>query len=302
MAIVVPNGKYQVDNTGTTVVSGPTSGDWTTVPATWAGYTGWLTAPSTLTWLSNIVDMGSVLTFTIEIQANIAGTVTYHVYTSSTGDFAGEETTVTINEGDTDIPAFTGRFVLIGIEVAYVNSEGIPTIRSFKYIASTNTNTVYLSDINTADLDGITSNKELVFDRGSSKVVNISLTGHKADEYFVADYVSNLIPTFTNCSEIAPPPDPTDFDPGWNPGDPSPPGYDEAFYLWQVENCDVTYSGESTELYIESPRIPLGGIVSKGSVPIIAFTLNNEFTEAVFDATLTILPKQSMSGRNLVLS
>lgn len=193
MAILTVNGVLNENTiTGLTTVVAPNSGSWSDLSGeTWDQWFRWQNdTATTLTWLTNIVDFGESREFVIEIDADIAGTATYYVYTSDTGAFAGEQTETTVAPGASGIQSFSGRFLMIGISVAYVPDAGAPEIRAFEFTANLNTISIYLNNQNTADLSGTTDAKTLPLGRTVSKVLNGQLTSTATGgEYVVTDYV-----------------------------------------------------------------------------------------------------------------
>lgn len=259
MSIITPSGKFITDETGKSIVVGVSTDQWSQ-KTSWSTYRKWIETATDLKWLTPGLDLGSVVDFVIVAEISCIGTPTYRVYTSNTGAFAGEETTISITTTSSlNNVYFTGRYVMIGIEISANESEGIPVLESFNYTASTRGNMVYLNDVYTGDLDGEISAKQLELPKGASKVVNISITAHRGDGWVEPDY----------------------FTP-----------YDDLGYPYLAD-----------EVYIEEPKIPVAGIVSKtAAAPKIAFTLNEEFTQSTFDAQLYVLPVMSVSGKNIIVS
>lgn len=259
MSILTPSGVFITDETGRSIVVGTSSDQWSD-KTSWSTYRRFTETAADIEWLTPGLDLGSVVDFVISAEISCIGTPTYTVYTSSTGAFAGEETEISIVPGGSLSGVFfTGRYVMIGITITANESEGIPVLESFNYTASTRGNMVYLNSVYSGDLDGTVSARELSLPRGASKIVNVSLTAHKADGWVEADY----------------------FTP-----------YEDLGYPYLPD-----------EVYIEEPKIPVAGIVSKNAIsPKIAFTLNEEFTESTFDAQLMVLPVMSRSGKNITVS
>ena len=186
--MITPNGRYTVDNTGTVTIVAPNSGEWSDYTS-WEDWNSWLAEPEpTLRWLTPTVDLGRSTGFCINTDLVCSGTVTYYVYTSNTGAFAGEEIETVVEEGDTNITAFSGRFVIVGLEIDRVESEGIPTIFSFSWTSSSRSQTVYLNGVNSTDLSGKTQSRVLNIGRPTAGVLNIQLTPYITDPYVVDGY------------------------------------------------------------------------------------------------------------------
>jgi hypothetical protein len=84
-----------------------------TSSTSWDNLTSWNPAPADpLIWVSEPSDIGTIGYFNISISSNYVGDLQkYEIWTSTTGAFNGEETKYTINNGDTNVTAFYGRYV-----------------------------------------------------------------------------------------------------------------------------------------------------------------------------------------------
>jgi hypothetical protein len=190
----------------------PTSTGWlnqrenTVVPnntGTWADLTSWDTFTQWATEPANplvynifpIIDLGSIQTFNLKIITVATGLVSYSVFTSTTGLFAGEETETVINQGDDGIPAFSGRYVVITVRVTVTG--GVNVIQGVEYITSQGAvNTISLGDVNTSTLSGTSSARTLTLTRSIGGVTNIQITPKAVASYAVDLYVSST-PTST---------------------------------------------------------------------------------------------------------
>lgn len=187
MALLTPNGALETLADGTQRVVSSNTGTWADLTS-WQTWSSYQTSPATLNWLSEPLDFGVVDTFTLSITADCVGVVTYTVYTSNTGVFGGEETTTVVNEGDTDVPAFTGRYAIIGITV---DGAGVaPAINSFDYRASTERLNFALNNIQSSELSGTNAARTLVLPQTVSAVTNIQITAHVEDLYFADSYIA----------------------------------------------------------------------------------------------------------------
>ena len=83
----------------------------------WANFRSWnITPANPLIWVTDRFDFGRIGYFNIKIDAYYTGQLQkYEVWTSNTGEFAGEETYHVITEGDTHIPAFLGRYAVVAV-------------------------------------------------------------------------------------------------------------------------------------------------------------------------------------------
>jgi len=162
-----------------------------TVYSTWDDWNSWVGTPTTpLTWLTDVVDLQETGSFNLTWEIECSGTPTFTIYTSNTGSFSGEETTTTINVGDTNIAAFTGRYCAIFISVAEEAASGIPEITTFEFEASGNRFDIQQFDINSVNLTGSASARQINMPRDVSKVLAMNITA-QASNYMDADYVAD---------------------------------------------------------------------------------------------------------------
>lgn len=192
MAILTPNGFIETQEDGTQRIVAPNTGTWNDLSGstwdTWRSFT--LTPAATLTWLTEIADLGEQTFFTVTTTADIVGNVTYYVYTSSTGEFAGEEDTTVIVPGDENIFGFFGRYCMIGISVDYDPGQGDPAIRAFDFTCSGKFLTLLISNQNSSELDAYGSARVLPMPKPISRVINAQITTHISEDYVAADYVA----------------------------------------------------------------------------------------------------------------
>lgn len=134
------------------VVAGSNSTWAATSSTTWDNLTTWNLVPADpLIWVAAPVDLGVVDYFNIKVSADFQGDLRkYEVWVSTTGAFNGEETKFTINEGDSNIPAFYGRYVAVG---AWVYKGGNNAeLYDLQITASTFNLDISRVDINTSTL------------------------------------------------------------------------------------------------------------------------------------------------------
>ena len=108
------------------IVAGSDSTWSATSSTTWENLLTWNPAPANpLIWAAAPLDLGVVGTFNVNVDSVYQGDLQkYELWTSTTGAFTGEETLYTINEGDTNVTAFYGRYVLVA---AWIYQAGAPT-------------------------------------------------------------------------------------------------------------------------------------------------------------------------------
>jgi hypothetical protein len=173
------------------------SGTWTTA-ATWNAFTSWAMSPSTLVWAVEPVDLGSVKTFNLKIQTEAVGLVSYNIYTSTTGAFAGEETITSIAQGATGVAAFTGRFVWI--EVTVTRTAGVNVLYSIDFSITEQANKFSLNDVDTSTLSGTSAARTLTLPKTVSSVTNIQITPKTVANYTLLTYVTD----YPTCNTVLP--------------------------------------------------------------------------------------------------
>lgn len=166
----------------------PDTGAWTTA-ATWSAFTSWAMLPGTLVWAVEPLDLGSVQTFALRIETDAVGLVSYTIYTSTTGAFAGEETITSIAQGATGVAAFTGRFVWI--EVTVTKTAGVNVLNSVNFSIVQRVNKFSLNDVDTSTLSGTSSARTLVLPKTVSSVTNIQITPKTVANYTLLTYVTD---------------------------------------------------------------------------------------------------------------
>lgn len=194
----VANSKIVASSTGTwdQLGAGDSAGE--NAIQTWDEWLSWNFVPNTtVTWASEAIDFGTASWVTANITIDCSGSPTYTIYASTTGEFAGEETSVTFTEGDEDIAAVYGRYIILYISVEYVPSEGVAEIRSFTWSASGARTNAFEYDLNSADLGGVQTARELVPPRKFSKLLTMRITpissNYVADNYVANGYVVDPI-------------------------------------------------------------------------------------------------------------
>jgi hypothetical protein len=180
-----------VDDSG--FIKPESQGGWYQLAGTaWSQWTNFTLNPLPIKITSPLIDLGRVDYFTINIDADLDGTVEYLVYVSENGQFAGEETETFIKDGDNNIPAFYGQFIYV---VARADSEEfrrmtITTDKTLKYLT--------LNDINSSTLSGTNTARQIPMPETVSAITDIKISVKATTPYAVNLYVSD-----TATSEIA---------------------------------------------------------------------------------------------------
>jgi hypothetical protein len=156
-----------------------------TTGTTWDNLLSWNPTPvNPLIWVTEPIDFGTTDYFNVSISATYTGDLTkYEIWTSSTGAFNGEETKFTINEGDTNVTAFYGRYVRVA---AWVYQTGSTTnLQDLQIKLTSQAIDISKSDVSSSGLPTWTSidstatvglARVLDIGRRVSAVVNVHLT------------------------------------------------------------------------------------------------------------------------------
>lgn len=170
------------------------TGAWSdyTVWDTWTSWTG--TPADPLIWVSDVVDLGEVRSICLKIITQAQGEVSYDVYTSTTGAFAGEETLTSIAHGATGVPSFTTRWFAVAVKVAA--TSGVNILNGFEITTSEQTISFDYNGLDTSTLAGTSSNRTLTLKRTVSQVVDLQITPQAVTAYNLDVYVTNT-PTST---------------------------------------------------------------------------------------------------------
>lgn len=163
---------------------------------TWDDWNQWLFAPADpLVWIADVIDLQQSQDFVLNIVTTATGIVSYRVYVSTTGVFAGEETDTVIAPNATNIAAFTGRYVLVAISVA--STTGLHTLENVEIRAFDATLDIKLNAVNTSTLPGTVNARQLVLPRTPSKVIHMQITPQQVQSFNIDAYVTQL-PTSTH--------------------------------------------------------------------------------------------------------
>lgn len=151
----------------------------------WSTFNSYVNTFLPIRWTSNLIDTGEVAYFNIAISSEFEGSVFYRIYVSETGDFTGEETEYVIEDGDSNISAFYGRFL-------YVTAECSGTTLSKMQITTDKQVVEYTyRDLDTSTLSGSSSQRTLNLDNPISLITEMVITPRAASPYAVDLYVSN---------------------------------------------------------------------------------------------------------------
>ena len=153
------------------------TGTWANL-STWDSWTGWINLPANaVTVSSTITDRGSIGYFNIRTEIEALGNITYRVFASTTGNFAGEETITSITSGTSNLAAFYGRYYTV--EASAYSTGELPRIDSFVVTDTDQRLTLIYSDLETANLTAVGSGRRIDLGRVVSAVTTVQLTVHE---------------------------------------------------------------------------------------------------------------------------
>jgi len=222
----------------------------------WSNFSDYRGVLAEIIWTAPLIDVGELKYFTISTDAEFDGTMSYEIYTSSTGVFKGEETKTTVVEGDFDIAAFYGQYVYVTARVS--GSE----LRNLNITTSSQTSTRTLRDIDTSTLGGTISARAIPLSRPVSRVMNIVISPKTTTAYAIDLYVSN-----TATSEVLIP---------------------------------MVVSKADAEPYFVNDYIVTDYYVEGSTPSFVLYGLDNQARNGIVDINLEVLPRQIMTGGNIV--
>jgi hypothetical protein len=190
--MAIPNQSGYYDNS-TGLIRPASSDTWDDHSGyTWDNWTSWDKPGNTIVWYQPVVDLipYGVSNFTLNITTISTGLVSYKIYTSPNGLFRGEETETIINQGATNVPSFSGKFVLVVTTCTYNNQPLTLGTCTITPIAS-NVLEMRYSDLDTSTLAGTSSSRTLPLSQTVSQVVDILITPHEVTSYALDLYVSH---------------------------------------------------------------------------------------------------------------
>lgn len=193
MAIPLPTGQL---DTVTGEVLPLDSGTWTDIADyTWDNWTNWSTDTAEyMLWAMPMIRMPVAQDFNLKIICDADGSVDYLVYTSTTGEFAGEETETIILNGDADVVGFNGLFVVVVAKVW--KTIGVNKINNIQVTTTNRTTGETQIDVDSSTLAGSISSRQISLTRTYSKITDITINAHAVTSYTQDVYVTEY-PTST---------------------------------------------------------------------------------------------------------
>lgn len=170
----------------------------------WGQFTNYIQTYQLLRWTAPRVDLGAVQYFTLNIEAQFVGTLSYLIHVSDTGLFQGEEQEYYIQDGDVNVPGFYGRYCYV---TAVLNGTELEQIL---ITADTSVRTYEIVNVNSSTLSGSITARQIPLPTPVSQIKDIHIQVRSAAVYPVNLYVSDtatsevLIPVIKSKSNTAP--------------------------------------------------------------------------------------------------
>lgn len=161
--------------------------------STWATWNKWAYEVSNqIIWVTDVIDLGlNPQTVNLKITCEAEGTVSYKVYTSPTGVFAGEETLTTIAHGATNVPAFKANFMRVVVYCDAANDID-PSISEITIETNTPKATeIIINDLDTSTCAGTNTARIVPLPVSVGTIIDMKVTPHEVTAYPLDVYVSN---------------------------------------------------------------------------------------------------------------
>jgi hypothetical protein len=188
MTIPAQSGYFDSNNG---VIRPVSSDTWTAHSGkTWDDWKSWDTPVSTIVWYSSIVDLGQSKSFTLNITTVTTGQASYQIYTSNTGQFAGEETLTTVASGATSVDSFTGQYILVVVTCTYVSTQ--LTLNNITVTPVVGVvNEIRYKDLDTSTLAGSNTARTVPMSQSVSQIIDVLITPREVTSYALDLYVSS---------------------------------------------------------------------------------------------------------------
>lgn len=181
------------------------TGSWSSLAGTtWGTFGSYANQTQTIKWTAPRIDLGAVQYFTLNIQSEFIGELSYLIHVSDTGIFGGEQSEYYIQEGDLNVNSFYGQFVYV---TAIVKGD---ELRRMTITSNTNTVSYRIPNVNTSTLSGTATARVIPLPTSVSSIKDINIEPKAATPYAVNLYVSDtatsviLIPVVVSKSATAP--------------------------------------------------------------------------------------------------
>lgn len=173
---------YVDSNTGYVRAIG--SNRWSAL-STWADFRAYAQTFQQIRWTSDLIDVGEIKDFTMKIETDYDGSLFFIIDVSDTEIFDGLARQYIVENGDYEVPAFTGRYVYV---TAVVDGA---EFRRMTITTNSNKSSRVYANIDTSTLPGSVSARNFVLPVPVSKIVEIQIQPKEPTSYAVDLYVSN---------------------------------------------------------------------------------------------------------------
>lgn len=204
------------NNTGyydyeTQTIYSASTGNWNGLSSTtWANWTRWAyTTNDQIIWRCQPIIRPNPTSQNLTIICVADAVVSYKIYTSETGAFAGEESLIEVPTGATNVPSIKATYTLV---VAYADKILNPPTITFLQAQFVDpvTRTLTLNSLNTSTLGGSQTARVLPVPAGLGTILDIKITPQEVTAYALDVYVTNtptstyLIPKIISKASAAP--------------------------------------------------------------------------------------------------
>lgn len=195
-------GKYYPNSTST----------WDGLDATaWDDWTVWpYETESQIVIHMPVIRLSDIKNFCLNFDTESTGEVTYQIYTSISGAYAGEEVEHIILPGATNVPSFYGWTCFV-VVVADKTGDPLEVGNMSGNIYDSVTNEIIFTALDSSTLEGSITERLIPLSTAISKIVDMKITPHEtASPYNLDVYVTNtptstyLIPKIVSTSNTAP--------------------------------------------------------------------------------------------------
>ena len=147
---------------------------------TWGSWTSWNNqAANSMVVVGNVQDRGKTGYFNIKTSADVIGNISYQVFTSNNGAFAGEEMITNVSPNTSNLNAFYGRYYSVVANVT--DPAGQIQLRSLNVTSTDSRFDIQFNDVDTSALEAGPNNsgsRVLPLNRTISAVTNMQVSSH----------------------------------------------------------------------------------------------------------------------------
>lgn len=181
------------------------SASWRNLAGTnWDSFTNYQQSLDPIIWTAPVLNLGAVQYFTLNIEVEYEGEISYIIHVSETGQFGGEETEYYVQNGDTNVAGFYGQYAYVTARVSGRQ------LRRMTITANTQVVEYILANVDTSTLAGTNTARIIPLPTVVSVIKDIHIQPKAAQTYAVNLYVSDtatskiLIPVVVSKSNQEP--------------------------------------------------------------------------------------------------